>query len=187
MFKLSVSLAVLCLLNQADARRLKSNDAFVQVFGDRFDESFEEEADKAKSFNQFDGLNHYGKNAFDATGQLVGGVNFSQNLQLDVQSDPICNSAGCTQYKHPKKDDGYDKDYPVVNLGVDRDIIDDHENLPIAEKIVGHHWVWDDSDRPKKIKYDYSPKLEGDMIDAKVNLDLAENQLSHKYASWMTK
>ena len=63
MFKLSVSLAVLCLLNQADARRLKSNDAFVQVFGDRFDESFEEEADKAKSFNQFDGLNHYGKNA----------------------------------------------------------------------------------------------------------------------------
>jgi len=95
--------------------------------------------------------------------------------QTDIESDPICSSAGCNQYKHPKKDPGYDKDYPVVNLGVDRDIIDDHENLPIAEKIVGHHWVWDDSDRPKKIKYDYSPKLEGDMIDAKVNLDLVEN------------
>jgi len=105
--------------------------------------------------------------------------------QTDIESDPICSSAGCNQYKHPKKDPGYDKDYPVVNLGVDREIKDDHENLPIAEKIVGHHWVWDDSDRPKKIKYDYSPKLEGEMIDAKVNLDLAENQLSHKYASWM--
>jgi len=105
--------------------------------------------------------------------------------QTDIESDPICSSAGCNQYKHPKKDPGYDKDYPVVNLGVDREIKDDHENLPIAEKIVGHHWVWDDSDRPKKIKYDYSPKLEGDMIDAKVNLDLVENQLNHKYADWM--
>jgi hypothetical protein len=95
--------------------------------------------------------------------------------QTDIESDPICSSAGCNQYKHPKKDPGYDKDYPVVNLGVDREIKDDHEDLPIAEKIVGHHWVWDDSDRPKKIKYDYSPKLEGDMIDAKVNLDLVEN------------
>jgi len=105
--------------------------------------------------------------------------------QTDIESDPICSSAGCNQYKHPKKDPGYDKDYPVVNLGVDREIKDDHENLPIAEKIVGHHWVWDDSDRPKKIKYDYSPKLEGEMIDAKTNLDLVENQLNHKYASWM--
>jgi len=37
--------------------------------------------------------------------------------EVDVNSDPICNSAGCTQYKHPKKDRGYDIDYPVVNLG----------------------------------------------------------------------
>ena len=96
-------------------------------------------------------------------------------LQTDVESDPICSSAGCNQYKHPKKDPGYDKDYPVVNLGVDKEIIDHNENLPVAEKIVGHHWVWDDSDRPKKIKYDYSPKLEGEMTDAKVNLDLVEN------------
>jgi len=106
-------------------------------------------------------------------------------LQTDVESDPICSSAGCNQYKHPKKDDGYDKDYPVVNLGVDREIIDHNENLPVAEKIVGHHWVWDDSDRPKKIKYDYSPKLEGEMIDAAKNLDIVEGQLNHKYASWM--
>ena len=99
MTKLSVTLAVLCLLNKADARRLKKNDAydgdpdtvsatdylkdekrFVQTSGDRFDQSFEEEAVKAnmvKNFNQFDGLNHYGKNAYDSTGQLVGGVNFT--------------------------------------------------------------------------------------------------------------
>ena len=106
-------------------------------------------------------------------------------VQTDVESDPICSSAGCNQYKHPKKDPGYDMDYPVVNLGVDKDIIGNNENLPVAEKIVGHHWIWDDSDRPKKIKYDYSPKLEGEMIDAAKNLDIVEGQLNHKYASWM--
>ena len=37
----------------------------------------------------------------------------------------------------------------------EQDMLAYNENLPIAEKIVGHHW-----DRPKKIKYDYSPKLD---------------------------
>merc|ERR1712127_10515 len=109
--------------------------------------------------------------------------------QTDLVSDPICSSAGCNQYKHPKKDDGYDKDYPVVDLGIDRDIVAHNENLPIAEKIVGHHWNWILEKPPlnpaKKTKYDYSPALEGDMIDAKTNLDLVENKMGHKYAEWM--
>jgi len=60
---------------------------------------------------------------------------------VQTQSDPICSSAGCDQYKHLKKDRGYDIDYPVPQLGVDRDIVGAHENLDVAEKIVGHHLI----------------------------------------------
>ena len=111
-------------------------------------------------------------------------------VQTEVESDPICSSAGCNQYKHPKKDPGYDMDYAVANWGAyDQDIAQHNENLPIAEKIVGHHWDFVLQKPPlnpaKKTKYDYSPALEGDMIDAKKNLELAEGMLNHKYASWM--
>merc|ERR1712127_276044 len=111
-------------------------------------------------------------------------------VQTDATSDPICSSAGCGQYKHPKEDPGYDVDYPVANWGdKDQDIVAHDENLPIAEKIVGHHWNFVLEKPPlnpaKKTLYDYSPKLEGEMTDAKVNLDLVENKMGHKYAEWM--
>jgi len=81
-------------------------------------------------------------------------------------------------------------DYAVANWGEkDQDIVQHDENLPIAEKIVGHHWNFVLEKPPlnpaKKTLYDYSPALEGDMITAAHSLDLAEDQLHHKYASWM--
>lgn len=110
-------------------------------------------------------------------------------VQTDSSSDPICNSAGCTQYKHPKKDRGYDLDYPVVNLGQDRDISDHFTNLNVAEKIVGHKWDFKLEKPPlnpaKKTRYDFSPKLDGDMISAAHSLDLAEDITGKKYAAWM--
>ena len=42
-------------------------------------------------------------------------------VQLD--SDPICSSAGCDQYKHPdSKEATWDMNYFVPNFGMDRDI-----------------------------------------------------------------
>jgi len=58
-----------------------------------------------------------------------------------MTSDPICSSAGCDQYKHKKKDRGYDIDYPVPNLGIDRDIQGHNENLEVVEKMLGHHLI----------------------------------------------
>ena len=73
----------------------------------------------------------------------------------------------------------------------DQDTVAYNENLPIAEKIVGHHWNFILEKPPlnpaKKTLYDYSPKLEGDMIDSKASLSLSEDMLSHPYAAWMTK
>ena len=54
-------------------------------------------------------------------------------VQLDEQSDPICSSAGCTQYKHPDFKT-HPVDYPVPNFGGDHDILDSHTSLNIAEK-----------------------------------------------------
>ena len=39
-----------------------------------------------------------------------------------AHSDPICSSAGCTQYKHKKTPLGYPINYPVPNNGVDADV-----------------------------------------------------------------
>jgi len=46
------------------------------------------------------------------------------NVQIDseVLSDPICSSAGCTQYKLPDDGPRYPMDYFVPNFGVDHDI-----------------------------------------------------------------
>ena len=39
-----------------------------------------------------------------------------------IQSDPICNSAECSQYLHPKRKDDYPINYSVPDFGVDHDI-----------------------------------------------------------------
>jgi hypothetical protein len=49
------------------------------------------------------------------------------------KSDPICSSAGCTQYRHKKKGLGYKINYPVPNFGADKDIIDSKASLDLAE------------------------------------------------------
>ena len=41
--------------------------------------------------------------------------------EVNIKDDPICNSAGCTQYLHPHKD-GYPKDYFVADFGLDEDV-----------------------------------------------------------------
>jgi hypothetical protein len=40
---------------------------------------------------------------------------------LHQQDDPICSSAGCTQYKHPVLTT-YPMDYPVPDFGIDHEI-----------------------------------------------------------------
>lgn len=81
-------------------------------------------------------------------------------LQLD--SDPICSSAGCTQYKHPpSKEADYPKNYGVPHFGMDREVQGSFEDLAVAEKIVGHTWTGIDkakySNPAKKVMYNFAP------------------------------
>merc|ERR1712147_611322 len=109
-------------------------------------------------------------------------------IDSDVQSDPICSSAGCSQYKHKKKPRGYDINYPVPNFGVDHDILDNHHSLAISEGALGHKLEmgteaskakWHNP--AKDTDYNFRPKLDGDMISTAKHLGDAENSLGHKW------
>ena len=84
---------------------------------------------------------------------------------VQVNSDPICSSSGCDQYKHPdSKEEDWDKNYPVPHYGMDRDIQGGLQNLIAAEKIVKHHWAGIDKDKyknpAKKVDYNFAPALD---------------------------
>ena len=53
----------------------------------------------------------------------------AQAVKVQLESDPICSSAGCTQYKTKKTPLGYDLDYFVPNFGVDKDILDTQKSI----------------------------------------------------------
>jgi hypothetical protein len=52
-----------------------------------------------------------------------------------LESDPICSSAGCFQYNHPKKSESalIPRDYFVPNFGKDPDMTGTMNSLSIAE------------------------------------------------------
>jgi len=60
------------------------------------------------------------------------------DVRLGSKSDPICSSAGCTQYEHPKKDLGYKQDYFVPHFGADHDIVTNNQNVAQAEAVLKH-------------------------------------------------
>ena len=94
----------------------------------------------------------------------VGKENLLQtHAELSVESDPICASSGCDQYKHPdSKVADWPKDYPVPAFGMDRDVSNSLSNLKEAEKIVGGHWTWEGEkykNPAKKVNYNFDMKL----------------------------
>ena len=44
-------------------------------------------------------------------------------VDIQMESDPICSSAGCTQYKQPEGPKPPPMDYFVPNFGMDHDIL----------------------------------------------------------------
>ena len=59
--------------------------------------------------------------------------------QTDVRmtSDPICSSAGCTQYEHPHKET-HKMNYFVPNFGKDHDIKASEDSALKSEQTLGH-------------------------------------------------
>ena len=103
-------------------------------------------------------------------------------------SDPICSSAGCTEYKHKTKTLPYEIDYPVPNFGKDRDILDTAHNLAITEKRLKHKLIMGTKDSKKKwhnkaedTDYNFQPTYDTDIRASLKNLSDTEKRLKHKW------
>ena len=103
---------------------------------------------------------------------------------MQLQSDPICSSAGCEQFKHPEKEEEPPKDYFVPNFGQDSDIIHSLNSERVASKLVGHNWKFKTDDSLEKYRnkaldtdYNFAPALDGDMKDSLTNQRSAEGRL----------
>lgn len=109
-------------------------------------------------------------------------------MDVQVQSDPICSSAGCDQYKWPEAPKSHPVDYPVPNFGVDRDIETGFESLAAAEKIQKHKWNFHFYETPinpaKKTLYNFNAPLADDVIASKNSLSQAEEQLGVPMVIW---
>merc|ERR1712032_1653706 len=110
------------------------------------------------------------------------------HADMHLESDPICSSAGCGQYKHKKAPRGYDINYFVPNFGVDTDISASHASLGLAEGALGHKLEmgtekskakWQNV--AKDTDYNFAPKLDADMIHTAKHLGDAESSLGHKW------
>ena len=84
----------------------------------------------------------------------------------------------------PKEPAPIPRNYPVVNLGMDRDIQDGLENLAVAEGAVNRKWKWDGAayQNPSRHNavspyYDMDSVLEDDIRVSQKNLAATEKVL----------
>lgn len=111
-------------------------------------------------------------------------------LDLETTSDPICSSAGCEEYLHPKsKEVDWPKDYFVPDFGQDHDIIGAIDNISVAQDQYKHVLTIGSDESKKKFKnpakdvmYNYAPDLDGDILASQKNLADTEEKLEHVYA-----
>jgi hypothetical protein len=107
---------------------------------------------------------------------------------VKIDSDPICSSAGCTQYAHKKTPLGYPLDYAVPNYGKDPDIVGSANSLSIAEAMHAHKLEmgtiasrakWHNV--AKDTMYNFDPKLDEHILHSQKNLADTEDRLGHKW------
>lgn len=105
-----------------------------------------------------------------------------------MQSDPICSSAGCVQYKQPEGPAQHPMDYFVPNFGVDHDVLATESNEKLASAMVGHAWSFKtpesfekNRNRAKDVDYNFNPTLDGDMTTSLSNMHNATQDAGPGY------
>ena len=104
------------------------------------------------------------------------------DADINMKSDPICSSAGCTQYKHKTKDRGYKIDYFVPHFGEDDEISNSKKDLALVENIMGHKLDIKAGKGPKVKRGYFVPHFGEDpeITATKQNLASAEKDLGHE-------
>jgi hypothetical protein len=123
----------------------------------------------------------------DANGAYTVPSTAAVQLESEVSSDPICSSAGCDQYEHPKIKT-HPMDYFVPDFGVDHDIQAAHSAIAQAETQLNHKWV------PQEVKdgadKDYFVPnfgVDQDIKDTNASLDTSEGTVGHTWTPTQDK
>jgi hypothetical protein len=114
----------------------------------------------------------------------------AEKSDIMIESDPICSTAGCTQYAHPPPKDSTTEpppaavDYPVPNFGKDPDMVSTMNSIKIAEEMNTHKLVMGTPESKAKwhnvakdTLYDYHPSLDKDVISTNKHIAEAEDTL----------
>ena len=101
---------------------------------------------------------------------------------VSLGSDPICSSAGCTQYNHPSLDkkSKWPRDYFVPNFGEDYEISASQKHMRDQEKIFG---VWNLKNVTKN-DMDYRVPnfgVDSDILASQASLRSTEATLDHQW------
>jgi hypothetical protein len=108
------------------------------------------------------------------------------NVQLDseVESDPICSSAGCPERK-TKAPDGHPINYFVPNFGRDTHIKETDASLEWAQRNLNHVWKYDANKKKEKGPPMNYPVpnfgVDHDIITTQNNIQAQEKRLNHKW------
>ena len=143
------------------------------------------------NFGNFDADIQTSINNAKLASKEVKGKSFVQ-LDAQLESDPVCSSAGCVQYLHPKAkgDGGNGPLYKIAPDGPDPDMVATQKSIAIAESLYRHKWDFGTA-RSKALKkyhnvakdtlYDFNMKLDPDVIDTQKHLADTEKRLNHKW------
>ena len=90
--------------------------------------------------------------------------------------DPICSSAGCTQFKHPEEK-SHPMNYPVPSFGADPEMETTHNSIAIGEAQFGHKLIMGTDESKAQWKnpakdtlYNFKPALDHDVKVTASNL-----------------
>lgn len=100
---------------------------------------------------------------------------------VELQDDPICNSAGCTQFLFPKGPDDPPRDYPVADFGIDHDILASQQNEENAKKFLSMTHVKKPEEETSLGSLDKKLKKEANVAITKV-VDGEDNDSAAKNA-----
>jgi hypothetical protein len=113
-----------------------------------------------------------------------------EQSDIMIESDPICSTAGCTQYQHPAPKDSTTEPppaavgYAVPNFGKDPDMAGTLNSIKIAEEMNKHKLVMGTPESKAKwhnvakdTLYDFNQPLDKDVISTNKHISEAEDKL----------
>lgn len=113
--------------------------------------------------------------------EAINNKSYKYNSLVQLESDPICSSAGCE--KSPiKPKNTHPMDYFVPNFGRDHVIEQNHASLDWAENNLKHKWDYKKGEKgPPKDYFVPNFGVDQDIRDAQANIAREEKNLGHEW------